>query len=109
MSAQTTSSLWHVGMRNGHNACTIYAYDGKEAHDDTAIAHVFGIAQNRPLDYCKNDPGMKHAVVIAAALEMQAALRAILFQLTQGDKVFDRDACITQARAAYMKSIGRAP
>jgi hypothetical protein len=41
------------------------------------------------------------ARMMAAAPEMAAALRAILFQLTQGDKVFDRDDCITQARAAY--------
>lgn len=41
----------------------------------------------------------------AAAPDMSDALRAILFQLTdtQGnDKVFGRDACITQARRAYM-------
>ena len=44
------------------------------------------------------------ARLMAAAPEMADALRAILFQLTQGDKVFDRDACITQARAAYAKA-----
>lgn len=33
---------------------------------------------------------------------------AILFQLTQGDAVFERDACITQARNAYIKAKGGA-
>lgn len=46
----------------------------------------------------------KHRKVIAAAPEMLAALRAILFQVNQG-KVLERDACIAQARAAYRKAI----
>lgn len=40
-----------------------------------------------------------------AAPDMLAALRAILFQVVQG-KVLDRDACITQARAAIVKAEG---
>jgi NAD(P)H-hydrate repair Nnr-like enzyme with NAD(P)H-hydrate dehydratase domain len=53
-----------------------------------------------------NEREQANASLIAAAREMADALRAILFQLTQGDKVFDRDACITQARAAYIKATG---
>lgn len=49
-----------------------------------------------------------NARLIAAAPDMASALRAILFQLTQGEKVFTRDDCITQARAAYAKATGGA-
>lgn len=38
-----------------------------------------------------------------AAPDMAAALKAILFQVVQG-KVLERDACITQARAALVKA-----
>jgi hypothetical protein len=38
-----------------------------------------------------------------AAPEMADALRAIIFQVCQG-KVLERDACITQARAALAKA-----
>lgn len=47
------------------------------------------------------------ARLIAAAPELQDALRAILFQVVQGG-VLERDACITQARAAYFKAGGSA-
>ena len=46
----------------------------------------------------------KNAKLFAAAPDMAEALREILFQLTQGEKVFDRDDCITQARNAYAKA-----
>jgi len=47
------------------------------------------------------------ARLIAAAPDLLAALKAIEFQVRQG-KVFERDACITQARAAIAKAIGGA-
>lgn len=40
-----------------------------------------------------------------AGPELLAAVKAILFQVIQG-KVLERDACITQARAAYAKATG---
>lgn len=39
------------------------------------------------------------------APELLAAIRAILFQVVQG-KVLERDACVNQARAAYIKAAG---
>jgi hypothetical protein len=48
-----------------------------------------------------------NARLIAAAPDLLAALKAIEFQVRQG-KVFERDACITQARAAIAKAIGGA-
>jgi hypothetical protein len=47
-----------------------------------------------------------NARLIAAAPEMLEAIRAILFQVIQG-KVLERDACITQARAAIAKAEGK--
>lgn len=47
-----------------------------------------------------------NAHLIAAARAMREALEAILFQINQG-KVLERDACITQARAALVKAMGR--
>jgi len=44
--------------------------------------------------------------LIAAAPDLLAAVRAILFQTSQG-AVFDRDACIAQARAAFNKATGK--
>ena len=41
-----------------------------------------------------------------AGPELLAAVKAILIQIVQG-KVLERDACITQARAAYAKATGR--
>ena len=46
-----------------------------------------------------------NARLIAVAPEMLEALEAIVFQVVQG-KVLERDACITQARAAIAKSKG---
>lgn len=40
-----------------------------------------------------------------AGPELLAAVKAILIQIVQG-KVLERDACITQARAAYAKATG---
>lgn len=45
------------------------------------------------------------ARLIAAAPELLAALHTILFQVVQGP-VLERDACITQARAAWAKAGG---
>jgi hypothetical protein len=44
-----------------------------------------------------------NAHLIAAAPELLAALRAIVFQACQG-KVLERDACIGQARSAIAKA-----
>lgn len=44
-----------------------------------------------------------NARLMAAAPDLLAALRAILLQVCQG-KVLERDACITQARAAIAKA-----
>jgi len=44
--------------------------------------------------------------IAAAAPELLDSLRAIVFQASQG-KVFERDACIAQARAAIAKAEGR--
>lgn len=47
------------------------------------------------------------AALIAAAPDLLDAVRAILFQVNQGP-VLERDACIAQARAAYIKATGDA-
>lgn len=44
-----------------------------------------------------------NAALFAAAPDLLAALVAIVFQASQG-KVLDRDACISQARAAIAKA-----
>lgn len=51
------------------------------------------------------EEALANAAVMKAAPEMLAAIRAILFQFTQGDKVFERDACIAMAREAYAKAM----
>lgn len=43
--------------------------------------------------------------LVDAAPALLAAVRAILFQATQGP-VLERDACITQARDAYKRAMG---
>jgi hypothetical protein len=48
-----------------------------------------------------------NARLIAAAPDMLAALRAVIFQTIQG-KVLERDACVTAARSAIAKAEGRA-
>lgn len=48
----------------------------------------------------------KDANLISAASELRDAVRAILFQVYQG-KVLERDACITQAQAAFAKAEGK--
>jgi hypothetical protein len=55
-----------------------------------------------PSCYRTNAETMLHA----AAPELLNAVKAILIQVCQG-KVLERDACITQARAAYAKATGR--
>jgi hypothetical protein len=50
-----------------------------------------------------NDEDRAVMQAMAAAPEMMAALRAILFQVCQG-KVLERDACIAEARAALAKA-----
>lgn len=44
-----------------------------------------------------------NAALIAAAPDLLDAIRAILLQVGQG-KVLERDACITQARAAFARA-----
>lgn len=73
---------------------------GIYAQDGTPIAKVvgaYGVSAERRL---------ADADLIAAAPDMLAALRAIVFQVCQG-KVLERDACITQARAAMARAEGR--
>ena len=78
----------------------IYVY-APDTQDDVAICADV-------IDPVTQAPSEANARLIAAAPDMASALRAILFQLTQGEKVFDRDDCITQARNAYAKATGGA-
>lgn len=68
--------------------------------------HVATLNQHLRLDDHYSPAVEGNGALIATAPEMFEALHAILFQLTQGEKVFARDACITQARAAYLKANG---
>ena len=69
-----TPGPWHIGMRGGHNANCIYAYNGKDAHDDYVICSVYGINMNRSVDETLNNDGTPNARLIAAAPELLAAL-----------------------------------
>lgn len=56
-----------------------------------------------------NDEDEANARLIAAAPELLEALKEIVSQIDQGGaggKVFSRDACIAQARAAISKATG---
>jgi hypothetical protein len=61
-------------------------------HDQWTNAE--GYENDEPTKYIRAD----------IALEMLAALRAILYQVTQGP-IFERDACIIQARKTYSKAV----
>jgi len=50
-----------------------------------------------------DDEDLANALLVAAAPDMAAALRAFLFQVMQG-KVLERDAVVTQAREALFKA-----
>lgn len=78
---------WHVGEHTDGRDALIYDADGFE------VARV--CYPNRDAD----------ARLISAAPDMFAALQAIIFQLTQGDEVFDRDSCIALVREACAKAV----
>lgn len=51
-------------------------------------------------------PEHPDARLLASAPDLLDSVRAILFQITQG-KVLERDACIAQAREAFIKAGGK--
>lgn len=94
---------WTVGTASGRNASVIF-----DEHGD-AVAAVYGLPVNWSVSECKTDAesaeALRRAYLFAAAPAMAEALRAILFQVVQGP-VLERDACVTQARAALALAEG---
>jgi hypothetical protein len=74
--------------------------------------YVYVAAFRRPMDEVLTDEhadGVKREARLAnSAPVLLDALRAILFQVNQG-KVLERDACIAQARAAYIQATREEP
>lgn len=65
---------WRVGMRNGHNANTVYVIDNSvEWYEESSIATVFGVPQNRSVgDVEPGSEGLRNAYLIARAPELLA-------------------------------------
>ncbi len=78
---------WFVGMRTGHNANTIYARDGKDAHHDTAICLVFGISQHRTAEEARKDEGFANALLLAAAPELKRELAQLVASVEISEEV----------------------
>lgn len=89
-------AVYHTGDLPLAQVATDYLYDvssDPEWNERSAIGHAEATANAR---------------LIAAAPALLEALRAILIQVVQG-KVLERDACITQARAALRLAEGGPP
>lgn len=86
-----TSGPWHRNVPPAQKYPVVFS--GRNTHVARVIAD--GLPEVEIESNCN---------LIAAAPDILAALRAILFQVAQG-KVLERDACIAQAREAYAKAM----
>lgn len=66
-----------------------------------AVKAEHAVVANLVMQLTENE--LANAKVIAAAPDLLAAVRAILFQVCQG-AVLERDACVSQARNAMRKA-----
>lgn len=73
-----TPGPWHVGMRSGNNANTVYSYDGEDLHHDSGICSVYGIPLHVDVDEAEGSRGLNNAHLIAAAPEVYEVARAAL-------------------------------
>ena len=102
MTTKYTSEPWKLDTSDS----PIYVQRSDE--NDSRIIAVVPVADElTPYVGMGEEESVGNAHLLVAAPDMRAALRAILFQVIQG-AVLERDACITQARAALAKAEGRA-
>lgn len=110
MSKHTTAP-WHVGMRNGHNACHVYAYNGKDQYSDAGICSVYGLPMHRKLDELEESESFANARLIAAAPELLEALKNMVESFGgRADAHLTNDKnvqSVNQARAAIAKAEGK--
>ena len=88
---------------NGKDALPTLRADGGWANDagvEVARFNIYVLGKYPEI-------GPKIALAVELHDELVAALRAVLFQVVQGG-VLERDACITQARAAFARAGGSA-
>lgn len=98
---------WHAGMRNGHNGNMVFAYDGEDAHNDTAIAQVYGLSINRSLKDLDSERGIHNAHLIASAPALYEALSRIVDDLPSNRDWLD-PTLEAMARAALKAARGEA-
>lgn len=68
LTTKFTPGPWNIGMRGGHNASQIYAYNGKDQFHDQAICQLYGrIPLNTPLDEVKECEGLANGRLIIAS------------------------------------------
>jgi hypothetical protein len=100
---------WHIGMRNGHNSNIIYAYDGADEFDDSAICTVHGMYMHCKLHDQDNAEFLARAHLISAAPELLAALLIALGEIAPGkDAAGNYPKWVDKACDAIRKARGEA-
>lgn len=78
-----------------------------ELEDDETHATLY---RDGDISWCQDQQYPSDVAYIRAGIvdDLLGAVHAMLVQLTQGP-VFERDACVTQARAAYVRAVWKMP
>lgn len=87
MNTKFTPGPWHVGMRSGHNAKTIFAYNGKDEFDDEGICEVNKVYLHTKTKDAAKCEGIYNAFLIAAAPELYDALKAAYLILCDTENI----------------------